>query len=78
MSVYNYRKRDRVLSNKIDKEGLTPKDTMLIHEFVSALRLTGVSEPKIVNYIQFPYEILKIKKASNITKDISNWSNNYR
>jgi len=45
------------------------KNTKTVHRFINALRLAGVGEAKIVNYLQFTYEILKIND-----NDIKAWT----
>jgi len=58
MSVYNYKQRIEYWLRRIEDEYSNSAD--LIHRFADALRLAGVGDAKIVNYVQFAYEILKV------------------
>ena len=69
MSVYNYRQRIEYWLRRIDEAEFNSTNTALVHRFADALRLSGVGEAKIVNYLQFTYEILKINDS-----DIRRWS----
>ena len=69
MSVYNYRQRIEYWLKRIDEAEFNSTNTVLVHRFADALRLSGVGEAKIVNYLQFTYEILKINDS-----DIRRWS----
>jgi hypothetical protein len=73
MSVYNYKQRIEYWLRRIDDE--YSKSADLIHRFADALRLAGVGDAKIVNYVQFAYEILKVNDNDN-DNNSSNSSNN--
>ncbi len=60
MSAYNYKQRIEYWLRRIEEAKFNPTNTALVHRFVDALRLAGVGEAKIINYLQFSYEILKI------------------
>ncbi len=62
MSVYNYKQRVEYWLRRIDESNY--KNAELIHRFANALRLAGVGDAKIVNYVQFSYEILKINDSN--------------
>jgi integrase/recombinase XerD len=76
MSVYNYKQRIEYWLRRIDDE--YSKSADLIHRFADALRLAGVGDAKIVNYVQFAYEILKVNDNdndnNNNNKPIKDWS----
>ncbi len=65
--VYN-KQRIEYWLRRIDESNC--KNSKLIHRFADTLRLAGVGDAKIVNYVQFSYEILKIKDDT----DIKAWS----
>ncbi len=62
--VYNYKQRIEYWLRRIDESNF--KNAELVHRFAGALRLAGVGDAKIVNYVQFSYEILKIKDDTDI------------
>ncbi len=67
MSVYNYKQRLEYWLRRIEEAKF--KNAELVHRFVDALRLAGVGDARIINYLQFTYEILKMND-----NDIRAWS----
>jgi len=69
MSVYNYKQRLEYWLRRLEEAKFNSTNTVLVHRFVVALRLAGVGDARVINYMQFAYEILKINDS-----DIKAWT----
>ncbi len=68
MSVHNYKQRVEYWLRRIDESKF--KNAGMVNRFIGALRLPGIGDAKIVNYVQFTYEILKVKDECRIKDDM--------